>query len=322
MASARHQTIGYKPRIRRTDLLRPCQTCFARWQVVRIEERPQEEWIEIPGATPLIITTEQFESVQVALKGPRRRLVSPPRNYLLRGYVSCAHCGGPMTGTTLNRRYRYYQCGRARSSTYRQATCTAKYVRAEPLEENVWREVVRILEDPDVILAEIEQRRVAGKKYGEEDVNRVTRQLKSVEKQRARIFRLARFEDFDDDKIAAELQDVRNREEVLEREKATIEALREELGSMDDARDSVTMACAQVRAQLSNMNYESKRMALDAIRAKVVADPDSSTLYACLPSYVTIARTSGYVSNSDVEGIPFESPLTMGAKRPQTAVPH
>ena len=60
-----------------------------------------------------------------------------------------------------------------------------------------------------------------------------------MEKQKARIFRLARFEDFDDDKIEAELQDVRNREEALERERVTIEALREELGSMDDAREKV-----------------------------------------------------------------------------------
>ena len=130
-------------------------------QLVRIEARPPEEWIEIRGATPAIVSKAEFNRTKAALGRPKKRLTSPPQNYLLRGHISCGDCGGPMTGTILSKRYRYYQCVNARSSTYRPSTCSARYVPAEPLENSVWPEVVKILEGPSVVFAELDRRRAS-----------------------------------------------------------------------------------------------------------------------------------------------------------------
>ena len=60
--------------------------------------------------------------------------------------------------------------------------------------------------------------------------------------------------------------------------------------------------------RLGSMTYESKRFALDAIGAKVVATPERSTLHEYLPSYVTIARTSGCMLSRDQNcfAVPFK----------------
>ena len=154
-------------------------------KLVRIEERPRNEWIEIPGATPAIIPKNEFDRVQATLKQPRKRLTSDPRQYLLRSYICCGYCGSPMIGTKLNRRYRYYQSVNARSFAYRPATCSARYVPAQPLEETVWREVVQILEDPSVILEELNRRRAADEPYRQADLVKVSQLLKSLDRQKA-----------------------------------------------------------------------------------------------------------------------------------------
>ncbi len=129
--------------------------------------------------------------------------------------------------------------------------------------------------------------------YREADVTRITRLLKTLVRQRERILRLARFEDFDDAQIEAELRDIRTRVEALKQERETIEANRRSLISQNGDKEALAQACARVKERLGSMTYESKRFALDAIGAKVVATPESSTLRGYLPSYVTIARTSG-----------------------------
>ena len=124
-------------------------------------------------------------------------------------------------------------------------------------------------------------------------MTRIGRELKALARQRDRILRLARFEDFDDAQIEAELKDIRNRVEALEQERAAIEESRRSILSLNSDKEAVGKACARVKERLGAMTYESKRFALDAIGAKVVATPEKSTLHGYLPSYVTIARTSG-----------------------------
>ena len=196
-----------------------------------------------------------------------------------------------MTGTILSRRYRYYQCVNARSSTYRPATCSAKYVPAEPLERSVWPEVVKILDDPNVVLAELDRRRDSAKPYRQTDVTRITRELKTLDRQRERILRLARFEDFDDAQIEAELRDIRTRVEALEQERATIEVSRRSMISLNGDKEAVATACARVKERLGSMTYESKPFALDAVGDTVLATPERSRLHGYLPSYVTTERT-------------------------------
>ncbi|GAH82392.1 unnamed protein product, partial [marine sediment metagenome] len=60
----------------------------------RLVRKPVEEWVEIPGATPEIITQETFELVQAKLEQNKRlSRRNSKRQYLLSGYVFCRQCG-------------------------------------------------------------------------------------------------------------------------------------------------------------------------------------------------------------------------------------
>jgi site-specific DNA recombinase len=61
--------------------------------------KPREEWIEIPDATPAIISQELFEAAQKQLQINRDKAMrNTRREYLLRGHVKCRQCGHAYTG--------------------------------------------------------------------------------------------------------------------------------------------------------------------------------------------------------------------------------
>ena len=97
-----------------------------------------------------------------------------------------------MTGTTLSRKYRYYQCTHARKMAGRPSTCDAKYVRAEPLEGNVWDAVKQTLEHPEVVITEVRRRQADLMPYAEDSLKRVNRELSTLAQEERRMLKLFR----------------------------------------------------------------------------------------------------------------------------------
>lgn len=118
---------------------------------------PAEQWLSIP--VPPIVDEALFEAVQTQLEENRRRARSGQRGakYLLQGLLVCGCCGYAFYGKPLSpsarkhhpREYAYYRC--VGSDAYRfggQRLCYNKQVRTDRLEQAVWGEVCRLLEDP------------------------------------------------------------------------------------------------------------------------------------------------------------------------------
>ncbi|GAI63724.1 unnamed protein product, partial [marine sediment metagenome] len=87
-------------------------------KATRVIFRPPEEWVEIPNATPPIISEELFQQAEARL---RRNKELASRNtkgqYLLSGYVFCSQCGRRYFGISASKTrggikyyYRYYYC--------------------------------------------------------------------------------------------------------------------------------------------------------------------------------------------------------------------
>ena len=49
-------------------------------------------------------------------------------------------------GTCLNKRFRYYHCSRTYKTSVRPATCKARYIRANEIEDIVWSKVREVIE--------------------------------------------------------------------------------------------------------------------------------------------------------------------------------
>jgi len=129
-------------------------------------ERPREEWIEI--AVPALVSEQMFALAQEQLEKNKhhspRRTIEPT---LLQGILVCEQCGYGLYRTstqTSKQKLNYYRC--IGSDGYRRLNgpvCTNRPIRQDYLDQFVWSEIIRLLDDPGLIQAEIDRRREAAR---------------------------------------------------------------------------------------------------------------------------------------------------------------
>jgi site-specific DNA recombinase len=129
-------------------------------------ERPRQDWIAI--AVPSIVSEEIFALAQERLEANKthapRRTVTPS---VVQGLVSCAKCGYALYRTSTRssaRAIHYYRC--LGSDAWRRlsgSVCNNRPVRQDLLDEVVWTEIVRLLEDPQLIQNELDRRLAAAR---------------------------------------------------------------------------------------------------------------------------------------------------------------
>jgi len=125
--------------------------------------KPKEEWLEIPGATPPIISEEFFEAAQKQLKRNKELASHSTKNqYLLRGHIYCGRCGrsfwgGPGTKTRGGRRYGYpfYGCS-GNLKAVSPIKCGNPRASASTIEPMIWDQIETILTKPELVIAEIQ----------------------------------------------------------------------------------------------------------------------------------------------------------------------
>jgi site-specific DNA recombinase len=129
-------------------------------------ERPRSEWIEVP--VPALVSEEIFALAHEQLTKNKhhspRRTIEPT---LLQGMLVCQQCGYALyrcSARTSKRRLYYYRC--LGSDAYRRlkgALCTNRPVRQDHIDELVWDQIVRLLEDETLLQAEIDRRKEAAR---------------------------------------------------------------------------------------------------------------------------------------------------------------
>ena len=131
------------------------------------QERPRDEWIEIP--VPALVSEESFARAQELLQEnkirAKRRTITPS---IVQGLVSCQKCGYAFSRTstvTSARKLHYYKC--IGSDGWRKLggpVCdNGRLVRQDLLDQVVWTEVIRLLEDPTLIQHELDRRLAAAR---------------------------------------------------------------------------------------------------------------------------------------------------------------
>lgn len=129
-------------------------------------ERPRADWIEI--AVPAIVSDETFALAQEALELNKihapRRTVTPS---IVQDLVSCSKCGYALSRTSTRssaRTIHYYRC--IGSDAWRHlggSVCDSRPVRQDLLDQVVWCEIVKLLENPNLIRAELDRRLTAAR---------------------------------------------------------------------------------------------------------------------------------------------------------------
>jgi site-specific DNA recombinase len=226
---------------------------------------PKEDWIEIPGVTPAIISQETFDAAQKQLQINRER---SPRNckheYLLRGHLRCRQCGQVYTGEMTNSRT--YRCAGRKKAHVPVVRCSNKGWRADKLEAIVCVELVTYLGDRDLIIAELEKEKQAAGQAStlETELKQVERQLKAADHEQHQLLQWA-LKDFPADQVEAENRRLNKAKETLKAQKAELEA---QIKASQDAIVNVPKLesfIERIQGRIGMLDFEGKRQVLDML---------------------------------------------------------
>lgn len=121
----------------------------------RWKTRDRTEWVPIP--VPAIISQALFAAVQQQ-RTQNQRDAKRNRKYeylLLGGRLRCGRCGASMV-SCMTRNKRVYRCYSQVRHYPGEPFCHG-IVRADMIESQVWGEIERLLDDPTLILAELDR---------------------------------------------------------------------------------------------------------------------------------------------------------------------
>jgi hypothetical protein len=249
----------------------------------RVIEQPRADQIEIPDATPPIVDAPLWQRVQDILNDPERVSRRPValEHYELTGRLRCGICSGAMVGQTLRKQpyqYRYYRC----RHVYDRNTgrdCTGRYVRAEVLEEHLWREIKRVLATPDLVLQE--QRAAAVR--GDDPASREEAEsvLASLRQREERLVRLFGYGEVDEATIRAELTEVRRQQGLAANRLDAVRPLVSQASELDEG--ALRTACATVAKRLDDAGPEERERVLEALQVTVTATREEGTVEGVLP---------------------------------------
>ena len=139
-----------------------------------------------------------FKQAQdVLLQKKQSRPIKEKSPYLLTGFMKCSKCGSPLGGTTLNGKYRYYQCRGARPTATRGKICDAGYIKASALETPIWDKVIDMFYSPLSILTRFHEAGRIGHNTPdntsvilEKQINQLRKKLKTYPTREKRLYEL------------------------------------------------------------------------------------------------------------------------------------
>jgi uncharacterized protein len=188
------------------------QTAYGGTHLVRISGGEGSVERECPPVVPIELQQQALARLAENKRHGRRQA---DRSYLLSGLIRCAVCGsafvGHPSGSHGKTRY-YYICNDIRPQNQKKAARGhAPYVRAEWIEDLVWGDVKRFLENPGEVLERLRERAQADGK-GEALAVRhadLTKRLGQKEAEKDRYVRLYAQGHLDDSELATYLEDLK-----------------------------------------------------------------------------------------------------------------
>ena len=252
------------------------------------QERPREEWIEIP--VPALIAEETFARAQELLHEnkvrARRRTIEPS---LVQGVVSCRKCGYALSRTSTRssaRKIHYYRC--IGSDAWRHLggpLCDNRPVRQDLLDRIIWTEVVRLLEDPALIQQELDRRLAAARaadptKQREQTLERdLVRVGKSIE----RLLTAYQEELLSLEQLRERMPQQRQREKALRTELQSIAEQTRERAAYLRLAETLSAFLVRLRAAADTLDIIERQRIVRLVIKEVLVGDDTIVIRHCIP---------------------------------------
>ncbi len=252
---------------------------------------PREQWIEI--AVPALIDDDTFALAQERLatnqKLAARRTIEPS---ILQGLVHCRHCGYAWFRTSTRssaRKIAYYRCLGSEAWRYAgKARCDERPIRVDLLEHIVWTELMRLLEDPTLIQAELNRRLEAARnaspaKRREETL---TRELAQATKSMERLLTAYQEELLSLDELRRRMPELRRREQT---QQAELEMLRTQVADQATylrLAQTLSTFLQSLRANAKTLDVRARQRITRLLVKEVVVGDDRITIRHSIPNAV------------------------------------
>ena len=240
---------------------------------------------------PAIVDEELFasaaERLQENRKRNRERLAGV--QYLLRGLLVCQTCGYGFTGHHHQGRWRYYRCcGTDRSRFHGESRCDARLVAVEPLDDAVWSEVCRLLENPALVIAEYQRRLDTMQPHPRQlELDALARQLAKARRAIGRLIDSYAEGLIEKPEFEPRIADLRRRAARLEAEVNAQQAAEEQVRSLQRVIGQLDLFAAMVHDRLADADWSTKHdiictlvkrieVTADGVRIVFRVDPGSS----------------------------------------------
>ncbi len=252
-------------------------------------ERPREEWIEIP--VPALVTQESFARAQELLQEnkirSRRRTIEPS---VVQGLVSCQKCGYAFSRTstyTSARKIHYYKC--IGSDSWRKLggpVCdNRRLVRQDLLDQVVWAEVIRLLEDPTLIQQELD-RRLAAARASDPTKKReqsLQRELIQVGKGIERLLTAYQEGLLSIEQLRQRMPALRNREQMLRSELQAITDQINDRAAFLRLAETLTAFLARLRSNAVTLDVAERQRIVRLVVKEVLVGENDITIRHTIP---------------------------------------
>jgi site-specific DNA recombinase len=253
-----------------------------------LQEAPKDQWIQIP--VPALVDPRTFELAQQRLQDNKkfspRRTVEPS---ILQGLVHCARCGYALYRTSTRssaRKIYYYRCLGSDAWRYQgQARCSARPIRLDLLEETVWIEVARLIEDPALVQAELTRRMEAARTShpAKQHQDRITRELLQAQRRIERLLTAYQEDLLSLDELRRRMPELRQRESRLKAELESLSAQLADQATYLRLAHTLEEFLERMRTQVHGLDVLERQRVVRLLVKEVVVGDDGITIRHSIP---------------------------------------
>jgi len=240
---------------------------------------------------PALVTEESFARAQELLYHnkirSRRRTIAPS---VVQGLVGCAKCGYALSRTstqTSARKIHYYKC--IGSDSWRKLggpVCdNNRFIRQELLDQIVWAEVVRLLEDPALIQQELD-RRLAAARTSDPTRKReqsLQRELSQVDKGIERLLTAYQEELLSLEQLRERMPMLRQRQQALRAELQAITDQANDRAAFLRLAETLTAFLTRLRSAAESLSVMERQKIVRLLVKEILVGEDTITIRHSIP---------------------------------------
>jgi site-specific DNA recombinase len=233
-------------------------------------DRPPEDWVEI--AIPAIMPVETFRAVQSRL-AHNKATAQRNRKYeylFIGGRLRCGQCGRAVTGMAPHGR-RVYRC--SSRSTFMEPSKRCKGIlKADDAERRVWAAIEQVLQQPEIIAAEVTRQQASADEQRAEilrEVSLLEDALTKCEREEQRWSQAYVAEVIDLAELKGYRAEIGTRRQSLLDQRQHLQTKLDNIGQAVEHVEALMGYCERVRLKLQTFDAAEKRLAFDALNVQI-----------------------------------------------------